>query len=65
MADVDHRMADYINRCTIAFQEQVKGGDRWHVKLPESENDAEREALRLFLEMVESEMGMPPARGSA
>ncbi len=64
MTDAD-RIAAFIDRCTAALQEQVKGGQVWNVVLPEPADDVEREALRLFLAELEQAVGMPPPQGSS
>ena len=43
------KIADYVNQCTKAIQEQLANGKAWRVKLPAPQCEAEKSALDLFL----------------
>lgn len=60
--DDEAKTATYIERLTAMLQKQVEAVNGWPASFvfPEPENDAERKALALFLEMVEQETGARP-----
>jgi hypothetical protein len=63
-AEAEH-MAAYIDRCTQALERMAPENREWHLLLPEPVDDIERQALRLFTDMIAREVGMPPPRGTA
>lgn len=58
----EQKTAAYIERLTAMLQEQVKAANGWPASFvfPEPEDHVEREALGLFVELVEQETGARP-----
>jgi hypothetical protein len=60
----DERIAAFIYRCTEMTAKTAPAPDgQWKLLLPEPRDEAEEEALRLFVQVIEEEIGMPPATG--
>ncbi|MDR1529894.1 MAG: hypothetical protein LBS40_05795 [Burkholderiales bacterium] len=60
----DDRIAAFINRCTEIMEKIEPTPDgKWKLVLPEPSDEAEEEALCLFIQVVTEEIGMPPVSG--